>query len=568
MADFLFNILPYLVPMPILLPAITAALVLFFTRFKRVQRGLTMLSYVLLIVLCFTLLYLVDQFGIQTVQIGGWDAPIGITLVADRLSTLMLSVSSLVLFSVMWFAMGQAQRDGTEEEPVAIFLPSYLLLSMGVNIAFLAGDLFNLYVGFEVFLVASYVLLTLGASAKRVSAGISYVMVSMVSSMVFLFALGMIYASVGTVNMAQIGERMEQVPSGTRSAIFAVLLIAFGIKAAVFPLYSWLPDSYPTAAALITAVFAGLLTKVGVYSIIRARTVMFTDGSLDTMLMWAALLTMLVGILGAMAQNDIKRLLSFTLVSHIGYMIMGIAIGTPQGLSGAIFYAVHHILVQTALFLVVGLIERQAGSTSLRSLGSLASGSTLLAVLYIVPALNLGGIPPFSGFLGKIILIEAAADSGTGLDWLLVGGAVVTSLLTLYTMMSVWSKAFWRDRKDAPEGTKVEIRPTPLTEVTVHVELEERKDVGSMPFGMVAPTALLVAASLAVTVLAGPISTITTRSAEAAQDVSRYRVAVLGDQSAENDATVKPGRTVEMQHSDPSVTDENSVLEPLEGAQK
>ncbi|MFP7666170.1 MAG: Na+/H+ antiporter subunit D [Corynebacterium pyruviciproducens] len=560
----LHELLPYLVPMPILLPALTAALVLFFTRLKRVQRGLTMVSYVLLIILCFTLVYLVDHYGIQTVQIGGWDAPIGITLVADRLSTLMLSVSSLVLFSVMWFAMGQARRDGAEEEPVAIFLPSYLLLSMGVNIAFLAGDLFNLYVGFEVFLVASYVLLTLGASAKRVSAGISYVMVSMVSSMVFLFALGMIYASVGTVNMAQIGERMEQVPSGTRTAMFAVLLIAFGIKAAVFPLYSWLPDSYPTAAALITAVFAGLLTKVGVYSIIRARTVMFTDGSLDTMLMWAALLTMLVGILGAMAQNDIKRLLSFTLVSHIGYMIMGIAIGTPQGLSGAIFYVVHHILVQTALFLVVGLIERQAGSTSLRSLGSLASGSTLLAVLYIVPALNLGGIPPFSGFLGKIILIEAAADSGTGLDWLLVAGAVVTSLLTLYTMMNVWSKAFWRDRKDAPEGSRVEIRPTPLTEVTVHVDLKERKDVGRMPFGMVAPTALLVAASIAVTVLAGPISTITTRSAEAAQDIQNYRTAVLGPQSTENDATSKPGRTVEMDNQRGNSVDEHPVLEPLE----
>ena len=564
----LHELLPYLVPMPILLPALTAALVLFFTRLKRVQRGLTMVSYVLLIILCFTLVYLVDHYGIQTVQIGGWDAPIGITLVADRLSTLMLSVSSLVLFSVMWFAMGQARRDGAEEEPVAIFLPSYLLLSMGVNIAFLAGDLFNLYVGFEVFLVASYVLLTLGASAKRVSAGISYVMVSMVSSMVFLFALGMIYASVGTVNMAQIGERMEQVPSGTRTAMFAVLLIAFGIKAAVFPLYSWLPDSYPTAAALITAVFAGLLTKVGVYSIIRARTVMFTDGSLDTMLMWAALLTMLVGILGAMAQNDIKRLLSFTLVSHIGYMIMGIAIGTPQGLSGAIFYVVHHILVQTALFLVVGLIERQAGSTSLRSLGSLASGSTLLAVLYIVPALNLGGIPPFSGFLGKIILIEAAADSGTGLDWLLVAGAVVTSLLTLYTMMNVWSKAFWRDRKDAPEGSRVEIRPMPLTEVTVHVDLKERKDVGRMPFGMVAPTALLVAASIAVTVLAGPISTITTRSAEAAQDVSRYRTAVLGEQSTENDAAVKPGRTPEMNLQGHDDQLEVPVIETSQGANK
>lgn len=196
-------------------------------------------------------------------------------------------------------------------------------------------------------------------------------MVSMVSSMIFLFGLAMVYAAVGTLNMAQIGMRMEDVPSGTRAAIFAVLLVAFGIKAAVFPLDAWLPDSYPTAPSLVTAVFAGLLTKVGVYSIIRAQTVIFTDGSLNTLLLVVALATMFVGILGAMAQSDIKRLLSFTLVSHIGYMIFGLALGTAHGLSGAIFYAVHHILVQTALFLVVGLIERQAGTSSLRRLGSL-----------------------------------------------------------------------------------------------------------------------------------------------------------------------------------------------------
>src|SRR5690606_28019025 len=239
-----------------------------------------------LIVLTASMVVVVDLEGIQTVQLGGWDAPVGITLVADRLATVMLTVSSVVLFCVMWYAISQGIRDGGKDEPVAVFLPTYLLLSMGVNLAFLSGDLFNLYVGFEVFLVASYVLLTLGASPARVRAGVSYVMVSMASSMVFLFGLALVYASVGTLNMAHIGLRMEEIPSGTRSAIFAVLLVAFGIKAAVFPLDSWLPDSYPTAPSLVTAVFAGLLTKVGVYAIIRARSVIFTDGSLDGLLMW------------------------------------------------------------------------------------------------------------------------------------------------------------------------------------------------------------------------------------------------------------------------------------------
>ncbi|AKK04012.1 Na+/H+ antiporter subunit D [Corynebacterium epidermidicanis] len=520
--------LPYLVALPVILPAVATALALLNGSRPRVQRSIALVSLFALIVLCVVLVVVVDRNGIHTLQVGGWDSPIGITLVADRLAAVMLAVSSLVLFCVMWFAIGQGMRDGTEEEPVAVFLPAYLLLTMGVNMAFLAGDLFNLYVGFEVLLVASYVLLTVGASPGRVRAGVSYVMVSMLSSVIFLLALALVYASVGTLNMAHISVRMAEVPSGTRTAIFAVLLVAFGIKAAVFPLYSWLPDSYPTAPSLVTAVFAGLLTKVGVYSIIRARTILFIDGRLDTLLMWAAALTMILGILGAMAQNDIKRLLSFTLVSHIGYMIMGISFYSIQGMSGAIFYAVHHILVQTALFLVVALIERQAGSTSLRRLGSLAYVSPVLAALYLVPAFNLGGIPPFSGFLGKVVLIEAAADHGGFMAWLLVGAAVVTSLLTLYTMAIVWSKAFWRDRADAPDGHLANSRPTPLTDISDSVLLSERDDVGRMPLGMVAPTALLVMASLAVTLLAGPLSAVTTRSAESITNVEIYREAVLG----------------------------------------
>lgn len=537
---FALPALPYFIALPIVVPAIAAALVLVLGQHQNLQRFVALASLSLLIALCVTLVALIDTTGIQTLQVGGWDAPVGITLVADRLSTIMLAVSSLVLFCVMWYAIGQGLRDGTEDEPVAVFIPAYMLLTMGVNLAFLAGDLFNLYVGFEVLLVASYVLLTLGASPARVRAGVSYVMISMLSSVIFLLALGFVYAAVGTMNMAQISLRMEAVPSGTRTAIFAVLIIAFGIKAAVFPLYSWLPDSYPTAPSLVTAVFAGLLTKVGVYAIIRARFVLFTDGQLDGVLMWAGLLTMIVGILGAMAQNDIKRLLSFTLVSHIGYMIMGISFGSAHGLSGAIFYAVHHILVQTALFLVVGLIERQAGSSSLRSLGSLAYTSPVLAALYLIPALNLGGIPPFSGFLGKVILVEAATENGSSMAWLLIAGAVVTSLLTLYTMVLVWSKAFWRDRNDAPDGQLVTARPTPLSDVQDIINLSERADVGRMPLGMVGPTSLLVAASIAVTVLAGPLSNVTARAAEASLDIGSYRDAVL--------PTVQhaPGRTPQL----------------------
>ena len=523
----------FLIPMPVLIPAVTAGLALLFSRRPRVQQVLSMAALIVLLILSVWLVYLVQDNGIHTVQVGGWNSPIGITLVADGLSTIMIAVSQLVLFAVHWFGIGQGIRDGDDDDPISVFVPTYMLLNMGVSMAFLAGDLFNMYVGFEVLLLASYVLLTLGASASRIRAGVSYVMVNLLSSMVFLMAIGFVYASVGTVNFAHVSIRMEELPSGTRTAIFAVLLVAFSVKAAVFPLSSWLPDSYPTAPSMVTAVFAGLLTKVGVYAIIRSRSVMFPDGALDEVLMWAGLATMIMGILGAMAQNDIKRLLSFTLVSHIGYMIFGIALGNELGLSGAIFYMVHHILVQTALFLVVGLIERQAGSSSLRRLGGLAKASPLLALLYLVPALNLGGIPPFSGFLGKIMLIEAGAQSVTLTACVLVGGAVVTSLLTLYTMVIVWSKAFWRDRSDAPEGDTALARVSPLREDTRVVSLEEREDVGRMPFGMVAPTVFLVAASVAVTVLAGPLSIVSDRAAANVSDVAGYRAAVLGVRTAD-----------------------------------
>ena len=532
--------IPVLVTLPALVPLIAAALTLLRGRSPRFQRAVTVIALATVFVASCLMLYLTSEHGTFAVMIGGWgdkgypNGPLGITLVVDELSALMLVVSTIVLLCVVLYAIGQGIRDGTStRQPVSIFLPSYLILTAGVCNAFLAGDLFNLFVSFEVLLAASFVLLTLGASPDRVRAGASYVMVSMVSSLIFLAGIAFAYATTGTLNLAEMAVRLDDVPDGTRNALYAVLLVAFGIKAAVFPLSTWLPDSYPTAPAPVTAVFAGLLTKVGVYAIMRAHSLLFPGGSMDNVLLVAALATMLIGIMGAIAQSDIKRLLSFTLVSHIGYMVFGIALSSKIGMSAAIYYVAHHILVQTTLFLVVGLIERQAGSASLRRLGGLIA-SPVLAGLFLIPALNLGGIPPFSGFIGKVALLEAGGQDGSVLAWVLIGGGVVTSLLTLYVMARIWTKGFWRPRADAPEGDLADTTPSALIdESTDDIAFDEREDVGRMPLGMVLPTGAMVAAGLVLTIWAGPIFDFTDRAADEVVNRDVYVQAVLGDAGGE-----------------------------------
>ncbi|MGZ4540621.1 MAG: Na+/H+ antiporter subunit D [Blastococcus sp.] len=439
-----------LAPLPVLLPLLGAAGALLVGRHPRVQRALSLTVLTAVLAVAVALLLLADRHGTTAVAVGGWPVPLGIVLVVDRLAGLMLVVATTVALGVLVFAVGQGSADGSETTPLSIFHPTFLVLVAGVSDAFLAGDLFNLYVGFEILLMASYVLLTLGGTASRIRGGITYVVVSLTSSLLFLAAIGLIYAATGTVTMAQLAVRLQHLPAGTQLLLQSMLLIAFGIKAAVFPLSAWLPDSYPTAPAPVTAVFAGLLTKVGVYAIIRTQTLLFPGGALDGVLIWAALATMLVGILGAVAQTDIRRILSFTLVSHIGYMIFGISLGTTAGLAGAIFYIAHHITIQTTLFLVAGLIERQGGTTSVERLGGLAASAPLLAVLFFVPAINLAGVPPFSGFIGKLGLLEAGVAVGSGAAYALVAGGVLTSLLTLVVVTRVWARAFWRPPAQPP----------------------------------------------------------------------------------------------------------------------
>lgn len=517
-----------LLVIPIALPLLGAGLLLVF-KSRKMQAIVTIA--LLSLVLAAAIALLISSLDSPVVlNVGNWAAPVGISLVADRLSTLMLVTSVTVTLIVLLYSIAQGAADGDRAAPTAVYFPTFLILSAGVSNAFLSGDLFNIYVGFEILLASSFVLITLGGTKERMRTGSVYVIVSLVSSAIFLTAIGLTYAACGTVNLAQLALRMPEINPGMQLLLQVMMLIGFGIKAAIFPLSAWLPDSYPTASAPVTAVFAGLLTKVGIYAIIRTQTLLFPRSELDTVLGVVAIATMVVGILGAVAQQDVKRLLSFTLVSHMGYMVWGISIASKDGLSSTIFYAVHHITVQTALFLVVGLIERKGGTTSLKKLGSLGKGAPVIGILYLIPALNLAGIPPLSGFLGKIGLMEASAARGAPIDWVLIAAGIITSLLTLYAVIRVWNMAFWQE---APE---------PLN--TQHC-----------PRAMTFAAASLVAVTVSLTVIAGPLRTFTDSAAEQLRARAPYISVVLPEEN-ERGRGISPDvidNSLQPQHS-PSAT--------------
>ena len=492
-----------LVPLLVTLPLLGAAIALTFGRRRRVQVAVSIVTLTLVLTIAAVLLYTVDTAGVPiAVSVGGWPIPFGIVLYVDRLAALLVVVSSIVLLAVLLFSVGQGAADGDDDTPVSIFHPSYLILAAGIFNAFIAGDLFNLYVGFEILLVASYVLITLGSTESRIRTGVVYIVVSLVSSILFLSAIAAIYGALGTVNLVQLSERMVELPQETQLVLHLLLMLAFSIKAAVFPLSFWLPDSYPTAPAPVTAVFAGLLTKVGVYAMIRTETQLFQDGDINVLLLVVALATMLVGILGAVAQAELKRILSFTLVSHVGYMVFGLAIGTAAALGATIYYMVHHIVVQTTLFLAVGLVERRAGSTSILKVKGLMRAAPVIAALYLLPAINLGGLPPFSGFIGKFALFDAAATVGTPLMYILMVGGIITSLLTLYALMRAWNLSFWREDDDQSEEPDVAVRISYLDGAPAATTQTERRVI---PRIMTAATAGMVGVSIALTVFAGPL---------------------------------------------------------------
>ena len=486
--------------LPILVPLVTAGVLMLAPSRALLQRWIALAGSIVLLGSACLLFSRVEADGIQVLQSSAWAAPFGITLVADLLAAMLV-----VAVGVVGVAVTAVAFAGVDPRREAFgYHPLLQILLMGVSGAFLTGDLFNLYVWFEVMLVASFVLMALHRTSAQVEAAFKYVTINLIASSIFLTALGLLYGAAGTLNMADLARVWPTMRTPGIDTVLAVLfLLAFSIKAGLFPLFFWLPASYHTPPAAIGAAFAGLLTKVGVYALMRVFTLLFQDApaSLFTLLLVMSAATMLIGLVAAMNERDFRRILSFNLVGHIGYTTASLSLLTPAALAGAIFYVLHHIVVITNLFLVSGVLLRLRRTTDIAGLGGLYRTQPVFAALAMVPIFSLAGVPPLSGFLGKLAILEgtfAAGAYGVGALVLVVG------LLTLLSMARTWSDAFWKP----PAGTR-DMMPagTPL---------------------LVAIAALSVV-TIAMTLGAEPLFELTARSAQQLLQRDDYVRAVLGD---------------------------------------
>lgn len=400
-------------------------------------------SFVLLLISIF-IFYQLNEKGYLVLNMGGWKSPYGITLVIDYLSSLMLIVTSIIVLAIAIYAYSFLS-SGKQTTKFYIF---FFSLIMGVNGSFVTGDVFNLYVWFEVILISSFVLITLGNKKEQLEGGIKYLALNLLGSLFFLAGLGLLYGKTGTLNMAHLAEILRNDDQAILMNTSAVLFfIAFGIKAAVFPLFFWLPASYHTANITVSSLFAGLLTKVGVYAFIRIFTLFFVHDQIfwHKLLLIIAGFTMVIGGMSASVHYDTRKILSYHIISQIGYMIMGLGIFTPLAIAGAIFFTIHNMLAKTNTFLVAGLIYKLKGTFNLKNIGGLIKQSPILAILFIIPAFALAGVPPISGFFAKFMLIKAGIDNG---QYVIAFIAVLTSLLTLYSMIKIWNEAFLKKQPD------------------------------------------------------------------------------------------------------------------------
>lgn len=437
------ELLPSLV---LVLPLFGATLGLIFYQSLRAQRLLCSLVSLLLVVCTTWLLLRVSWFGVQSFQMGNWMAPFGISIVVDLLSALFLWACSIVALCTAMSAMVGIRatylRGG--------FVPVFFTLLLGVNGALMTADLFNLFVWFEVMLISSFVLLSMGGTRPQAEAALKYVALNLLSSIFFLSGVGLLYALTGSLNMIDVGMQLLELQETDASLILGISLLfifSFGLKAGIFPLYSWLPASYHTPPTAITALFAGLLTKVGVFCFYRVFSLVFPPQQLFfEMMSVIAILTMLFGVWGAVCQKDIRKILSFHIISQIGYAIMGLALlGSPDplirelGLAAAIFFVLHNIFAKSNLFLIGGLIDRYSGTQELSKLGGYLSWKPFLAGIFLISSLSLAGIPPLSGFWAKLGLLQAGFGAGA---YLMCGAALFTGIFTLISMMKIWNASF------------------------------------------------------------------------------------------------------------------------------
>lgn len=489
----------------LVVPLATAILTYLARGTPALQRGVSVAGGAALLGVSLVLGAEVVTTGPVAATMGGWPAPFGITLVADLFSAAMVVITGVIGLAVAVYGLGEITPA---EERVGHHTLLHALL-LGVTGAFLTGDLFNLYVWFEVMLIASFGLLALGGRRDQLDGAIKYVALNLVSTLAFLAGVGLLYGATGTLNMADLHGAVRELENQT--VVFttaALLLFAFSVKSALFPLFFWLPASYHTPSVTTSAVFSALLTKVGVYALIRVFTLIYDADMplIQELLLISAGLTMLTGVLGAAAQNDIRRILSFHIISQIGYMVLGLALYTPLAIVGAIFYILHHIVVKANLFLVGGVVKKLTGSEDLARIGGLWARTPWLGVLFLIPALSLAGIPPLSGFWAKFVVVKASLDAE---HYVLAATALVVGLLTVFSMSKIWLEAFWK--------------PHPEPALAAGRRLDRAET-----WALVGPIVALAAITVAIGLVAAPFYSVSVAAAEQLLDPQAYLDAVLG----------------------------------------
>ncbi len=497
----------WILALPVCIPLATMALCALLQRRAGAQRLVSIAGSVALLGSSLLLLVTVYDGTVLATRFGDWPAPFGISFVADLLAAAMVLITGLMAVAVAIYAL----VDGAREREHAWFHPLYHGLLLGVTGAFLTGDIFNLYVWFEVMLISSFGLLIQGGTREQLDAGVKYVVLNLLVTTLFLLGVGFLYGLTGTLNMADLADTIPQVENqGLVKTLAVMFLLCFGAKAAVFPLFFWLPAAYHTASAPVVAIFAALLTKVGVYAILRVFTLPFGSvlDFIGPLVGWIAGLTMITGVLGAAAQFDIRRILSFHIISQIGYMLVGLAVATPLALAGSVLYVLHHIIVKANLFLIAGAVRRAAGSYDLKGIGGLHRSAPLLSLLFVIPALSLAGLPPLSGFWAKFAVVRSSLEAGYVV---LAAVALLVGLLTLYSMLKIWNEAFWKPSSPLSDEAASAWQASPR-----------------MRLAMLAPILALAAFTLTIGLWAEPFIDFSLRAAEQMLGGEAYAGAALG----------------------------------------
>ncbi len=423
-----------------------------------IKKRLAVLFAFLNLVAAIILIPLVQLREIIVVNMGSWAAPYGISLVADRFSVFMVLISAIVFLLTTIYS---TQAIDKERRKNGHFFFSFGIL-MGVNGSFLAGDIFNLYVWFEVMLMSSFILISLGGERAQLEGSIKYLILNLISSLFFVAGIGLLYGKLGTLNLADISAKISLASDNLALLNPALILIfvGFSIKGALFPFFFWLPASYHTPPPAVTALFAGLLTKVGIYSLIRFYTlVLYYDHAFwNQVILWIGGLSMVIGVIAASSQYDFRKILSFHIISQVGYVIIALGFYTIAGLAAAIFFLGHNMISKTNAFLVAGLVHHKKGTLNLKVLGNVFRENTLWGLMFFVSAFSLAGLPPFSGFIGKYLVLKAGVEANQVLITMV---ALFVGLLTLFSMVKIWLEVFW---KKPPEEKMIEIEHKPFSD--------------------------------------------------------------------------------------------------------